>query len=381
MRKIYVRPKTEEGYRYQAVMLKRGIRTGDLHPPFYIRHRQQWHRLNASTFSEAKQEVEQATLEAKAKGITVGEAASPDCVSVRSAVDTYLAFKANRARKTQQQYELTLAQFVESLGEQHITFLDQITDDVLRRFKGYLERQGYAGKTIDTRINIVFFLLKKNGVVARVPKDEMPAIEIEDAVPYTDEELARLFGAMDAEDTLRYKFFLGSGCREQEVIFATWQDIDLATKTYTVRRKDGIFNPKTHESRTIPLPTSLVEALKARRKNQPEARWVFTGKEGRPEQHFLRKLKKIALRAGLNCGHCCAKEDGEEVTCKTHPVCENFILHRFRKTCATRWQQCGLDSRTIQKWLGHKSLVTTERYLGAMPSEKLRPNIDRAFGD
>lgn len=381
MRKIYTRPKTSEGYRYQAVKLARGIRTGDLTPPFYIRHRQQWHKLTAQTFADAKQELEQATLEAKAKGISVAEAASPDRITVKSAIDTYLDLKANRAPKTQQQYELTLNQFLESLGEQHITFLDQITADVLRKFKAHLEGQGYAEKTCDTRLNIVFFLLKKNGVVARVPKDEMPIVEVEDALPYTDEELTRLFDAMDDEDILRYKFFLGSGCREQEVMFASWHDIDLAKKTYTVRRKDGLFNPKTHESRTIPLPTSLVEALKVRREKQPDARWLFTGKEGRPEQHFLRKLKKIALRAGLNCGHCKAEEFGEEVTCKTHPVCEAFILHRFRKTCATRWQQCGVDSRTIQKWLGHKSLVTTERYLGAMPSDKLRPNIDKAFGD
>jgi hypothetical protein len=27
------------------------------------------------------------------------------------------------------------------------------------------------------------------------------------------------------------------------------------------------------------------------------------------------------------------------VSCKTHPVYEHFYLHRFRKTCATRWQE------------------------------------------
>jgi hypothetical protein len=55
-------------------------------------------------------------------------------------------------------------------------------------------------------------------------------------------------------------------------------------------------------------------------------------KEGRPDNHFLRKLKKIALRAGLNCGQCrttltVGKYIGKksvEVSCKTHPVCEHF---------------------------------------------------------
>ena len=36
--------------------------------------------------------------------------------------------------------------------------------------------------------------------------------------------------------------------------------------------------------------------------------------------------------------------------------------------------------RTIQAWLGHKNLETTTIYLGVTDVEKLRPQIDRAFG-
>jgi integrase len=98
--------------------------------------------------------------------------------------------------------------------------------------------QGYAGKTIDNRLNIVFFLLKKNGIAARIPRDEMPTIEEEVAVPYTEEELKRLFAEMDEEETIRYKFFLGTGCRDKEVTFAAWSDIDFDKKTYHIRRKE-----------------------------------------------------------------------------------------------------------------------------------------------
>ena len=70
-----------------------------------------------------------------------------------------------------------------------------------------------------------------------------------------------------------------------------------------------------------------------------------------------------------------------EVTCKTHAICEKFYLHRLRKTCATRWCNNGVSVRTIQAWLGHKSLETTQLYLGVQNSDKLQPNVDRAFGD
>jgi integrase/recombinase XerD len=38
-------------------------------------------------------------------------------------------------------------------------------------------------------------------------------------------------------------------------------------------------------------------------------------------------------------------------------------LHRFRDTAATRWLRAGIDVRTVQAWLGHESLATTQKYL------------------
>jgi integrase/recombinase XerD len=147
----------------------------------------------------------------------------------------------------------------------------------------------------------------------------------------------------------------------------------------------AVFFPKTHESRTVKLPSSLVAELKARHKNAAGGRWVFPSKHGKPDGHFLRKLKKVAFRAALNCGHCrvTLKLNGKEreVTCKTHATCEKFYLHRLRKTCATRWSNNGVSVRTIQAWLEHKSLETTQLYLGVQNSDKLQPNVDRAFGD
>jgi hypothetical protein len=53
------------------------------------------------------------------------------------------------------QYKNTLEQFVEALKE-NARFLDEVDEDVLRYYKNFLESLGYAGKTIDTRLNIVF---------------------------------------------------------------------------------------------------------------------------------------------------------------------------------------------------------------------------------
>jgi site-specific recombinase XerD len=40
-----------------------------------------------------------------------------------------------------------------------------------------------------------------------------------------------------------------------------------------------------------------------------------------------------------------------------------FDIKTFRSTYATRMLRAGFDVRTVQHWMGHKSLETTMRYL------------------
>src|SRR5208282_789773 len=141
--------------------------------------------------------------------------------------------------------------------------------------------------------------------------------------------------------------------------------------------------------RTVPIPASLAALLKERKKHAANSRLIFVNKDGKPEGHFLKKLKRIALEAGINCGECTTtfnkgrydRKRPVEVTCKTDPVCRHVFLHRLRKTCASRWEAAGIPVRTIQAWLGHKDLSTTQRYLGVTDSSKLRSKIDAAAGD
>jgi integrase/recombinase XerD len=54
-------------------------------------------------------------------------------------------------------------------------------------------------------------------------------------------------------------------------------------------------------------------------------------------------LKRVEYRAGLNCGHCMAKADGaKKRSCKNHAVCEQWYLHRSRKTFAIKMHHAGL---------------------------------------
>ena len=398
MASIYTRVHTEKGWRYKAVPTGRGRKPADVKPPFYLRYtsdgKQHWSEPY-DTLEAAKADIEKLehALEARAKGLTVAELdeiTDANRVPVKTAVAQYLHVRRNKAHKTVLAYTGALGEFSESLPRS-VRFVDEMkarAGELLEHFKTYLEKKDYSPKTQYNRLHIACFFLKSIGVQTPTKLVIMPTVEQEDALPYEQEELEKLFAAMDAEQTLRYKFFLGTAARDREVTFAAWQDINFAAKTYTVRSKPDVgFTVKSHESRTIPMPDELVELLARRRKNPPHTRWIFVNEDGQPENHFLRKFKRIALHAGLNCGQCKAtvtkgKYDGKrevEVTCKTDPVCEHWYLHRLRKTCATRWQHAGIPVRDIQRWLGHKSLETTEIYLGhSKLDDRMREKLNRA---
>jgi integrase len=75
------------------------------------------------------------------------------------------------------------------------------------------------------------------------------------------------------------------------VQYATWQDIDFEKIEFHVRpKKDVGFTPKNHEKRSVPMPQSLVGALKEYRKTAKHTRWLFVSKSGGTEGHSLRKF-------------------------------------------------------------------------------------------
>ena len=58
---------------------------------------------------------------------------------------------------------------------------------------------------------------------------------------------------------------------------------------------------------------------------------------------------------------------------------ENFWLHKFRATFATRCLGAGVDLRTVQQWLGHSDMESTMRYLKPSRSRHVREKVDEIF--
>ncbi len=106
--------------------------------------------------------------------------------------------------------------------------MDQLAEPrSLSAYVEYLRAQCYSNKIINTRMGFVFSLLKANGIERSSRLIKLPKVHQTRTKAYDSAELTRLFATMSPEEYLRYLFFLRTGCREQEVQYATWRDIDF----------------------------------------------------------------------------------------------------------------------------------------------------------
>ena len=381
---VYYRQKIAgTGWRYRPLTVGRrpeAARNG----PYFIRVRN-----NLGKYQWVKHDTEQAAAKA-AKTAPVARQAqelgltgddltnetNPNRVSIKTAIEGYLQDRRFGRPRSIAAYLNAFDQLLANLPA-GVRFVDQLaTTRVLNSYVEFLRGQGYSNKTLSNRMGYIFSLLKANGVETPSRLIKLPKVQRTRTKAYNSDELSKLFATMTPEEYLRYLFFVRTGCREQEVQYATWRDIDLKNLRYSVSgegKSDVAFVSKNHEERSVPLTSELGSLLAEHKKHSASDRWVFTNEEGKPEGHFLRKFKAIAKRAGLNCGQCrVANREGRndnrhevEVTCETRPVCEEHYLHRLRKTAATNWLRSGFDLMKIKSWLGHKSLEVTQIYLDA----------------
>src|SRR3984893_1203610 len=395
---VYYRQKIAgTGWRYRPLTVGRRPEAAK-NGPYFIRVRNsagkyQWLRHDSEQAAEKAAKVAPVARQAQELGLTVDDLtneAKSNRISIKTAVENYLQDRRFGRPRSIAAYENAFDQLLENLPR-GVRFIDQLaTSRALNSYVEFLREQDYSNKTITIRMGFVFSLLKANGVDKPSKLVKLPKVQRTRTKAYNSDELSKLFAAMTPEEYLRYLFFVRTGCREQEVQYATLKDLDLKGLRFMVSgdgKSDVAFVPKNHEERQVPLTTELGSLLADYKRHAVSDRWVFTNEDGKPEAHFLRKFKAIAKRAGLNCGQCkVAIREGRydnrhevEVTCETRPVCEEHYLHRLRKTAATNWLRSGFDLMRIKSWLGHKSLEVTQIYLDSeMHDPEEQRQLDRA---
>jgi integrase len=327
----------------------------------------------------------QARLNAQLAGVAMpAEPAGRDRVRLEDAADDFLAeVRTQRERKTFLAYRSMLRDFLESCAKAH---LDELERPDLIEFVAYLKAKprgksskGLSDRTVYNKFELLMSFLKSAGIRGLATRRDWPKYTEQDVEVYEREELTTLFERCNDRERILFKFFLSSAGRDREVIFTAWPNLDLKNALWHVKAKPNLgFKPKDYEERTVPLPDSIVEELRKWRKRAGNTFLVFPGSDGKPDTHMLRTLKQLALVSGLNCGHC---RSAKGLSCRKHPVCDRWYLHKFRATTATNWLQNDVDIKTVQAWLGHSDMESTLRYLKAASARKpiVREKVNTAF--
>ena len=306
----------------------------------------------------------------------------PERTSLPSALDDYLEYvRYHRSLRTYRTYRPILQSFKGSCRKAHV---DEVERQDLLDFATYFMKQGQKGKSVYNKLVVISQVLKQHGKRKLLNSADWPSF-VETVRPiYEDAELATLFKGCTSSEEVRFKFYLMSGLRDAEGRFITWRDVDFKHMAVRVTEKPKWgFHPKNWEEREVPVPQKLISLLKKfRPANATPDDPLFPSATGKPDGAMLEKLKAVAYRAKLNCGHCSVAHKLEDGTVKTNrcsqgPFCTRWFLHKFRHTYATRHLQDGIDIRTLQQWMGHRDIASTMVYLKGLRNSDVQARINK----
>jgi len=334
---------------------------------YYLEWREGAKRVRVSVGKDAadahaRRLHKEAELNAKNNGVAVAEDSSNSKGRlIASAVSEYLdEIKISRRPATHSAYELALRNFCESCPK---TYLEEINRSDLLHYVEHLRNQELSDRTCHNRFEHLLTFLKAFGIEKLAKKRDWPKYVEREPESYDDEDLEKFFAACDPEEKIFFEFYLMTGFRKKEVTFCTWPDVDLKAGVARVTAKpEHGFRPKDWEEREVPIPDRLVRSLKVLAKNRNGSPFVFPTRNGTPKKHrtqLLELCKAVAERAGLDS--------------------DDFWLHKFRATFATKHLQAGVDLRTVQLWLGHKDLESTMRYLKPARGKGIREKVNATF--
>jgi type 1 fimbriae regulatory protein FimB/type 1 fimbriae regulatory protein FimE len=143
-------------------------------------------------------------------------------------------------------------------------------------------------------------------------------------------------------DALMVLLTFRHGLRAAEVCDLRWEQVDFKSATLHVRRlKNG--TPATH-----PLTGREMRALRRHQRESQLSPFVFVSERGAPltASGFSRMVERVAAAAGLGI--------------KAH-------AHMLRHACGYKLANDGVDTRSLQAYLGHRNIQNTTRYTALAP--------------
>jgi integrase len=136
---------------------------------------------------------------------------------------------------------------------------------------------------------------------------------------------------------------VNTGMRRGEILNLKWIDVDFKRGLlYLIETKN---NTRRETPMNETVRASLMKVLK-----HPDSPYVFCNNDGKPYESIKTAFHTAIKRAGIS----------------------DFRFHDLRHTFASHLVMLGIDLKTVQELLGHKSFEMTLRYSHLSPAHKNR---------
>lgn len=311
-------------------------------------------------------------------------------ISVASFIDQYLEYYKNTVQY--RTYRYTEGFLKHKLAESYGGYnLSSFNRNSAENFIFSFKNDNLESTTIDKYIitcRVFFDYAVKMKVVRENPFDGLrtpPGAKPKTTrTYYTDEYVESLLDAYKGDKLLEPVIMIGyhTGLRVSEMIALTWDDIDLEKKTINVNkqilyhdRTRYFVTPKYNSYRIISIDSKLVEYLK-------------TLKEEREDHQFMYDVtedNKVVY--GSSFSFVINRKDGKAATDNTIHSRVNYLkttygfpefkVHELRHTHCTKLIDGGVDTKYVQKRLGHKNIQVTLNTYHHLTKDRITAEDDK----
>lgn len=226
-------------------------------------------------------------------------------------------------------------------------------------------------------LSALFAFAERKGWASGNPaaRIELPGVERSEDIRFLEPvevealAVAAIDGPCQAIDRALYLTAAMTGLRQGELIALRWRDVDWKAARVRVRQNYvlGEFGtPKSRRStRSVPMADQVageLDRLFQSSRHQADDDLAFADPfTAGPlaKAAILRRYRRALKAARLDPAH---------------------TFHHLRHTFGTRMAAAGVPMRTLQEWMGHRDIDTTQRYADYAPSAHESAFVEAAFG-
>ena len=260
----------------------------------------------------------------------------------------HLSIEKNYALNTISSYKRDLLKFSSFLSKKEVLDFKMIDPDVLNIFVMELRHTNTSGKSIKrylSSIRVFFNFLIEVGEVQTNPALLIKTPKVERDLPKTIDfdDLKKMMTINSTQykelrAVLMIELLYSCALRVSELVGINFEDIDMDEGFVKVMGKGG-------KARFSPMGQTTIDVLKRYIKQSPNcatnALFINQNNTRISTRTVQNVVKKRALQVGISIN--------------VHP-------HMLRHAAATHFLQSSHDLRTVQEFLGHKSIKSTQVY-------------------